>query len=364
MGPDSLSLCRSRTSPPAPPPPRSGRRGGAGPRAAETLWSARSDDELVDVVGQVQQLSPQRWRRSRPGPWPRPTPATSPRRSCTTGRPGTGSPTWPVCVAVRASGGWPGPRPSWVRCRGPGRRWWPVSARPAQADVIVSAVEDLPPGDWTRRRGEKLMLRHAQSLDATELTKAGRHLVAGRRPRRPRPQPRSRAGTRGTRRPPGPVPVDHRGPGRWGPDPRPRHGRGRRPPHRSPPPPHPTPTRPRPSRRRPANLHQPATPATTAPASGTPWSPSPNTPSTPTCPPTPTAPPPDSWSPSTTRPCAPPSKPEEWAPPPTASTYPPTSSAGSPATPRSSPPCTAPAARSSTSAAPDAWSPPPCGPPS
>ena len=48
---------------------------------------------------------------------------------------------------------------------------------PGQADVIVRSVADLPPGDWTRRRGEKLMLAHAKSLDATELARAGRHLV-------------------------------------------------------------------------------------------------------------------------------------------------------------------------------------------
>ena len=48
---------------------------------------------------------------------------------------------------------------------------------PEQADVIVAAVADLPAREWTRRRGEKLMLRHATTLNATELAKAGRHLV-------------------------------------------------------------------------------------------------------------------------------------------------------------------------------------------
>ncbi len=43
--------------------------------------------------------------------------------------------------------------------------------------MIVTAVEDLPPQEWTRRRGEKLMLHHAQCLDATDLARAGRHLV-------------------------------------------------------------------------------------------------------------------------------------------------------------------------------------------
>jgi hypothetical protein len=48
---------------------------------------------------------------------------------------------------------------------------------PAQADVVVTAVTDLPPLEWDRRRGEKLMLRHAASLDASDLARAGRHLV-------------------------------------------------------------------------------------------------------------------------------------------------------------------------------------------
>src|SRR6476661_2240392 len=48
---------------------------------------------------------------------------------------------------------------------------------PGQADLIVAAVAELPPGDWTRRRGERFMVRQAAHLDATELARAGRHLV-------------------------------------------------------------------------------------------------------------------------------------------------------------------------------------------
>jgi hypothetical protein len=48
---------------------------------------------------------------------------------------------------------------------------------PARADIIVDAVEDLPSQDWTRRRGERLMLTHAGRLDATDLAKTGHHLV-------------------------------------------------------------------------------------------------------------------------------------------------------------------------------------------
>ena len=49
---------------------------------------------------------------------------------------------------------------------------------PGQADIIVRAVEDLPSGDLVRRRGEKVLLRQAISLDASELARAGRHLAA------------------------------------------------------------------------------------------------------------------------------------------------------------------------------------------
>jgi hypothetical protein len=48
---------------------------------------------------------------------------------------------------------------------------------PGQADVIVTAIRDLPPQDWTRRRGEKLMVTHAGRLDATDLARTGRHLA-------------------------------------------------------------------------------------------------------------------------------------------------------------------------------------------
>ena len=38
--------------------------------------------------------------------------------------------------------------------------------------MIVRAVADLPSGDLVRRRGEKVLLRQAGHLDATELAKA------------------------------------------------------------------------------------------------------------------------------------------------------------------------------------------------
>jgi hypothetical protein len=48
---------------------------------------------------------------------------------------------------------------------------------PEQADVIVRSIEDLPSGQAVRRRGEATLLDHAGQLDATDLTKTGRHLV-------------------------------------------------------------------------------------------------------------------------------------------------------------------------------------------
>ncbi len=48
---------------------------------------------------------------------------------------------------------------------------------PAQAEVIIRSVEDLPPGEWVRRRGEKVLLRQAAHLNASELARAGRHVV-------------------------------------------------------------------------------------------------------------------------------------------------------------------------------------------
>lgn len=46
-----------------------------------------------------------------------------------------------------------------------------------QADVIARTVHDLPGAAHLRRRVEKLLVRHARVLDATELGKAARHLV-------------------------------------------------------------------------------------------------------------------------------------------------------------------------------------------
>ena len=48
---------------------------------------------------------------------------------------------------------------------------------PEQASVIVTAVDALPSDPALRVQGEAVMVEDARSLDATELAKAGRHLI-------------------------------------------------------------------------------------------------------------------------------------------------------------------------------------------
>ena len=142
----------------------------------DTLWSARSDDELVDVVAQVQQLlsaaaaveagavvevdarglAKDTLHYGSTGDWL--THLGGLRR-------GEGA------QRVRHAHALCGPL-SRTRC---GLLAGTVS--PAQAEVIVRSVEDLPAGDWVRRRGEKVLLRQAGHLNASELAHAGRHVV-------------------------------------------------------------------------------------------------------------------------------------------------------------------------------------------
>ena len=145
--------------------------------AAETLWSARSDDELIAIVGQVQQLVAAA-AAVEAGAIAEADARDLAKQQLAYGSTGD----WVTHLAgLRRGEGKRRVSPRTALC-GPLSRTREAlvagTCSPDQADVIVSAVEDLPPGDWTRRRGEKLMLRHAQSLDATELTRAGRHLVA------------------------------------------------------------------------------------------------------------------------------------------------------------------------------------------
>ncbi|HEY3531442.1 MAG TPA: DUF222 domain-containing protein [Nocardioides sp.] len=48
---------------------------------------------------------------------------------------------------------------------------------PEQADVIVRSIEALPVGEAVRSRGERTLLEQAGCLDASDLARAGRHLV-------------------------------------------------------------------------------------------------------------------------------------------------------------------------------------------
>src|SRR4051812_23824243 len=143
---------------------------------AETLWSARSDDELVEVVAQLgrlasaaaaveagavvevdaRDLAKQKLHYASTGDW------------------------LTHLGGLRHGEGKHRVRQAQALC-GPMTRTRDAlvagSVSPAQAQVIVGSVDDLPPGGWPRRRGEKVMLRHAASLNASELARAGRHLV-------------------------------------------------------------------------------------------------------------------------------------------------------------------------------------------
>jgi hypothetical protein len=143
---------------------------------AETLWSARTDAELVDVVGAVSTL------RSvlvavEAGALVEADVRGLAKDTLAYGSTGE----WLTHVAGLRKG--EGKR-RLVRAQalcGPmdrtRRALLDGVVSPTQVEVVVGAVEDLPAQDWTRRRGEKLMLRHAGCLDATDLARTGRHLV-------------------------------------------------------------------------------------------------------------------------------------------------------------------------------------------
>ena len=213
----------------------------------------------------------------------------------------------------------------------PGRRGRCPRNRPTSSS---GPSTDLPSGDLVRRRGEKVLLRQAGHLDATELARAGRHLVEVVDPDTVDRRLEAALERAGTCRAPDPVPLDQPGPRRRRQGPGPRDGRGRRPAPRRPAAAHLPRRCPRPSHRPGRPGRSAATLATTAPGSGTPWSPPPTTRSTPACRPRPTAPPPDCSSPSTSRPSRATWRQPGSAPPPTAPNSHPKPCAGSPVTPR------------------------------
>ena len=143
---------------------------------AEVLWSARSDDELVDVVARVQQLTSALVAVEAGAV------AEADARNLATQHLHYGSTgDWLTHIAglrrgegkrrvVRAKA-LSGPL-TWTRH---GLLDGVVS--PEQADVIVRSVQDLPSGELVRRRAEKVLVRQAGHLDATDLGRAGRHLA-------------------------------------------------------------------------------------------------------------------------------------------------------------------------------------------
>ena len=198
---------------------------------AEILWSARSDDELVDVVGRVQQLTSalaaveagavaeadardlakQRLHYGSTGDW-----------LTHTGGLHRGEGKQRVVRARALTGPLARTRQGLVD----------GTVSPGQADLIVRAVDDLPSGDLVRRRGEKVLLRQAGHLDASELAKASRHLVEVVDPdavdrRLEAALEREERAAHLNRY----LSISRR-PGRRSPGPGPRLGRGRRPPDR------------------------------------------------------------------------------------------------------------------------------------
>ena len=143
---------------------------------AEVLWSARSDDELVEVVGQVQQVTAALAAVEAGAV------AEADARDLAKQRLHYGSTVdWVTHLAGLRHGEGKQRVARAKALTGPLARTREALVdgvvSPEQADVVVAAVADLPAREWTRRRGETLMLRHARTLNATELARAGRHLV-------------------------------------------------------------------------------------------------------------------------------------------------------------------------------------------
>src|SRR3954452_359713 len=143
---------------------------------AETLWSARTDDELVEVVEQVQQASAV-LAAVEAGALAETDARGVAKQSLHFGSTGD----WLTHVGglhrgegrrrvVRAKA-LTGPL---VRTR-QGLVDGVVS--PEQADVIVRSIEDLPSAELLRRRGERFLVRRAAQLNAGDLARAGRHLA-------------------------------------------------------------------------------------------------------------------------------------------------------------------------------------------
>ena len=113
MAGDSITrMSISELTPGASPAQTAGRRPGLVREVAETLWSARTDDDLVDTVGLVAQLSSVLAAVEAGAVAEVDTRDLATQTGCGTGRPGTGSPTPPGYAAAKADTGWSAPKPS------------------------------------------------------------------------------------------------------------------------------------------------------------------------------------------------------------------------------------------------------------
>ncbi len=143
---------------------------------AETLWSARSDDELVDVIGLVQQAS-SALAAVEAGAVVEVDARDLAKEKLYYGSTGD----WLTHLAGLRHGEGKRRVKQALALSGPLTRTRDAlldgRVSPSQAEVIVRAVDDLPPGDWVRRRGEKILVRQAEHLNASDLATAGRHVV-------------------------------------------------------------------------------------------------------------------------------------------------------------------------------------------
>ena len=143
---------------------------------AETLWSARTDDELVEVVAQVQQLV-----SAAAGVEAGAVVEVDTRDVARQKLHYVSTGEWLTHLGgLRHGEGKKRVKQAHALC-GPLARTRNAlvagTVSPVQADIIVRSVDDLPPGDWVRRRGERVLLRQAAHLNASELARASRHLV-------------------------------------------------------------------------------------------------------------------------------------------------------------------------------------------
>lgn len=142
----------------------------------ELLWAARSDDELVDVIGQIQQL------RALLAAVEAGAVAEADTREIARRKLGWGSTgDWLTHLGglrrgagrrvVRRAHALTSERERTLQALAAGR----VSSE--QSDVILEAVDQLPTAPRLRRRGEQHLLSCAKRFDATDLSRAGRHLA-------------------------------------------------------------------------------------------------------------------------------------------------------------------------------------------